>query len=554
MVALAAVLAVWAPEPLGAQRPSSLRPETPPALERALSALSAQLLEAHVRFLADDLLEGRGTGTRGGDLAARYLAAQFAALGLKPAAPDGSFYQWVSLAGSTTEPSFVVGAQRRLLVLEEGTDFVAWPERTDSIITLDAEIAFAGYGITAPEFGWDDYEGTAQTGRIVMVLPNDPGGRDTTVFRGRALTSYGTWTYKLEQAARMGAVGVLLVHNSETVPFPWAVVQNSWSGEHLLPDRPPLQSLRFAAWITADAARRIVEATGKDYALVVRRADSRDFRPVEIGARAAVDLRSRVRHFRSPNVLARFDGADSVGHREAVIVSAHYDHLGVGHRAPPGADSVYNGAVDNASGLGVLLASATAIARTGTALRRTLLFFAPTATEQGGLGTQAYLTQPEFPLEHTVAVINLDGANVWGPTRDASARGGELSALGRWFSEAARAESLQVQSDPRPELGEFYWTDQIWFARAGVPGLLFRSGTQYLDRANPDADPWPAYLAERYHRPSDQVRPEFDYRGAMQQARLLVRLSWMLAESSEFPAWVAGSEFRPAGQRLRGPR
>ncbi len=544
------MLAAWSLRPLAAQRPRVEPPAT--GISQALSGLNPQMLEAQVRFLADDMLEGRGAGSRGGDLAARYLAAQFAALGLKPGAPDGSFYQWVSLAGATPEASIVIGAQRRTLVLEDGTDYVAWPERADSVITLDGEIAFAAYGITAPEWGWDDYQGTPQTGRIVMVLPNEPGLHDSTIFRGSAFTSYGTWTYKLEQASRMGAVGVLLVYSPEAVPVPWAAVRNSWSGEHLLPDRPPLQSLRFAAWITADAARRIVEATGKDYGLLVRRADSREFRPVELGARGAVDLRSRLRRFRSPNVLARLEGTDSLGRREAVVVTAHYDHLGV--RRSAGADSIYNGAVDNASGLGVLLAAATTLARAGAALRRTVLFVAPTASESGWLGTQAYLAQPAVPLDRTVAVINLDGANLWGPTRDASAPGTEWSTLGDWFSSAARAESLQVRRDPHPELGEFYWTDQLWFARAGVPALLLRAGTQYLDVPGAAADPWLKYLSERYHRPSDHVRPEFNYGGAMQQARLLVRLIWSLASSAEFPTWLPGSEFRAAGQRLRPPR
>jgi Zn-dependent M28 family amino/carboxypeptidase len=549
-------LASWTCQPLVAQRARVEAPAGVPG--QALSALNRQMLEAKVRFLADDLLEGRAAGTRGGDLAARYLAAQFAALGLKPGSPDGSFYQWVSLAGTTPEASIVIGAQRRTLVLDEGTDYLAWPERADSAVTLDAEIAFAGYGITAPEWGWDDYQGTAQTGHIVMVLPNEPGLRDSTIFRGGALTSYGSWTYKLEQASRMGAVGVLLVYNPETVPLSWEAVRSSWSGEHLLPDRPPLQSLRFAAWITADAARRIVEATGKDYGLIVRRAGSREFRPLDLGARGAVDLRSRVRRFRSPNVLAQLEGTDSIGRRETVVVTAHYDHLGIRRPAGApgaGADSIYHGAVDNASGVSVLLATASALARTGAALRRTVLFLAPTASEAGWLGTQAYLAQPAVPLDRTIAVINLDGANLWGPTRDASALGAEWSTLGDWFTGAARAESLQVRPDPHPQLGEFYSTDQLWFARAGVPALLLRAGTQYGDApASAPADPWLKYLSERYHRSGDQVRSEFDYGGAVQQARLLVRLIWSLASSADFPTWLPGSEFRAAGQRLRPPR
>lgn len=498
-------------------------------------------------------MEGRAPGTRGGDLAARYLASQFAGLGLKPGAPDGSFYQWVSLVGLTTETSVVIGAQRRTLVLEPGTEIVAWPERADPVTTLDAEIVFAGYGVNAPEWGWDDYKGAAQTGRIVMVLPNEPGQGDSTLFRGNALTSYGLWTHKLEQAARMGAAGVLLVHTPQAVPLPWAAVQSTWSGERLLLDRPPMHSLRFAAWITSDVARHIVEATGKDYTLLLQRARLPDFRPVDVGARAAVDLRSRVRRFRSPNVIARQDGADSLRRGDIVLLTAHYDHLGTW--ASEGTDSIYNGAVDNASGLGLLLATATALTRAGGTPRRSVVFVATTAAEAGGLGAATYLAQPSAPLDRTVAVVNLDRANVWGPTRDIVALGAELSTLGDWVAAAARAESLQVAPDPWPQLGDLYRSDQLAFARAGIPVVLLRSGLHF-----PEKDPgfgaaqWRAYLDDRHHRPTDHVRPDFDYRGMVQQARLLTRLVWSLAEATDFPTWLPGAEFRPAGQRLRPAR
>ncbi len=547
MLTLAALALAAAPPQVVPQRARE-EPTAP-----SLAVITQQLIEAPVRFLADDLLEGRAPGTRGGDLAARYLASQFAGLGLRPGAPDGSFYQWISLAGLTSEASVVVGAQRGTLVLNVGADVVAWPERADSVTTLDADVVFAGYGVSAPEWDWDDYKGAAQTGRIVMVLPSEPRGDDSTAFRGKASTGYGLWPYKLEQAARMGAVGVLLVHAPEAVPLIWAAVRNTWSGEHLLLDRPPLQSLRFAAWITSDAARRMIEATGKDYALLLRRAELREFRPVELGARAAVDLRSRVRRFRSPNVIARLDGADSAARAEAVLVTAHYDHLGTG--PSEAADSIYNGAVDNASGLGVVLAAATALARAPKPPRRTVVFAATTAAEAGNLGAAAYVTQPAVPLNRTVAVLNLDGGNVWGPTRDIVAVGAELSSLADAVAAAARAESLQVAADPNPQLGDLYRSDQLPFAMAGVPVALLRPGPTYAEHETGWGNQqWRAYLTDRYHRPSDGVRPDFDYRGMVQQARLLTRLIWSLAESEAFPAWRPGAEFRQAGQRLRrGP-
>jgi hypothetical protein len=541
-----------APVPGAAQR---VRPEsaTPDPLAQGLAAITSHLIEAPLRLLADDVMEGRAPGTRGGDLAARYLASEFAALGLKPGAPDGSFYQWIPMVGLTTEASVVVGAQRRTLVFEPGTEIVAWPERPDSLATLDADIVFAGYGIAAPEWEWDDYKGAAQTGRIVMVLPGEPGTGDSAFFRGDALTPFGLWTHKLDQAARMGAAGVLMIHTPQAVPFSWSAVDASWSGERVLLDRPPTQSLRFAAWITADAARRIVEATGKDYALMLQRAGLRDFRPLDVGARAAVDLRSRVRRFRSPNVIARLEGSDSVGRTDAVLLTAHYDHLGI--RPAKGADSVYNGAVDNASGLGLLLAAATGLTRAGRAPRRSVIFAALTGSEAGWLGAATYVTQPPVPLDHTVAVVNLDRANVWGPTRDIVALGGEQSELQDWITAAARGEHLQVAPDPFPRLADFYRSDQVAFARAGLPAVSLRSGVQYVERDSSwGSEQWSTYFDQRYHRPSDQARPDFDYRGLIQTARVLTRLAWSLAESTEFPRWLPGSAFRPAGLRLRPAR
>jgi Zn-dependent M28 family amino/carboxypeptidase len=512
--------------------------------------VTQQLIEAQVRFLADDLLEGRAPGTRGGDLAARYLASEFAGLGLKPGAPDGSFYQWVSLAGLTSEGSIVVGAQRSTLVLEPGSDVVAWPERVDSATTLDADLVFAGYGVSAPEWGWDDYKGRAQTGRIVVVLPSEPRGADSAAFRGRALTVHGLWQRKLDEAARMGAVGVLLVHAADEVPLTWAAVRNTWGGEHLLPDRPPTQSLRFAAWISSEAARRIVEATGKDYALLLRRAASPDFRPVELGARAAVDLHSQLRHFRAPNVIARLDGADSTGRAEAVVVTAHYDHLGSGRLE--GTDSIFNGAVDNASGVALLLATATALARAPGPPTRSVVWLAATAAEAGGLGAATYVTQPAFPLNRTAAVLGVDGGNVWGPTSDIVGLGAELSTLGDWMAAAAQAESLAVAPDPNPQLGDLYRSDLLAFAQAGVPVVLLQPGPTYVDRdANWGREQWRAYLSDRYHRPGDGVRPDFDYRGLVQQARVLTRLAWSLAETLRFPDWYPDAEFRAAGQLRR---
>jgi Zn-dependent M28 family amino/carboxypeptidase len=542
-VARALILASWSTV-AWAQQPR--REREPPPLTPALATVRATLIETHLDFLAHDLLEGRGPGTRGGELAARFVASQFSAIGLHGGAADGSMYQWLPLVGLTSEASIVIGAQRSTLVLDEGADFVARPERPDSIVSLDAPIVFVGHGITAPRWDWDDYKGSAQTGRVVMILANDPGAQDSAVFQGHAVTWYGSERYKLDQAARMGAAGVLLIYDQALVPVPWAALRDSWSAKHILLDQPPQRSLRFAAWITSDAARRIVEATGKDYAVLTRRAQMRVFSPIDVGARAAVDIRSRVQHFRSANVIARLSGTDSVLGHEAVVLTAHYDHLGIAR--PEHGDSIYNGAVENASGVSVLLAVANAVSHANRSPRRSVVFIATTASEEA-LGAQTYVSQPTVPLDRTAALINVDDANVWGPTRDIVADGASLSELDSSVTAAARAESLSVTPDPYVTLGDLYRGDQLPFAQAGVPVVLLRPGVERQGADLPgSSNPWLTYVAGQYDRPGDEVRPTFDYRGAVQQARFLIRLVWSLAQGNALPRWHDKTEFGSPGR------
>ncbi|HWP38190.1 MAG TPA: M28 family peptidase, partial [Gemmatimonadales bacterium] len=350
-----ALLAAIAPPALG-QRQATRLVEPPPSV---LAAVDSAVYEAHLRFLSDDLLEGRSPGSRGGDLAARYIATQFAAAGLKPVW-DAGYLQRVQLLGAASEASLVVGAGRRTIVLDAGTDFVAWPAQPDSVVILDADLVFGGYGIEAPEWGWRDFEPGAVAGKVVMVRPGEPGGAaDSTLFRGRAATRHSRWVAKLDYAARAGAAGILFIHSPEAGRGPWAAVRSKWQRETFLPERASLHGLRFAAWISADAARRIVEATGRDYDLLMRRADVVGFSAIDLDARVAVDMRSRFRSLVTPNVVGML-GAPSAGTDGAVLLVGHYDHLGIG--PPVDGDSVYNGAVDNASGIAGLLTLARAMA------------------------------------------------------------------------------------------------------------------------------------------------------------------------------------------------
>ncbi len=519
-------------------------------LERALAAVSEPAIRAHLRFLAGDALEGRAPGTRGGLLSEMYIAAQFEASGLEPAGENGSYFQPVSLVGITPQPSLIVGTNRRTLALEYLTEFVAWPEMPEPTVTADGELVFVGYGVTAPEWGWDDYVGEPLAGRIALILVNDPGLSDSTRFNGRQLTYYGRWTYKLEQAARMGATGALLIHTTESATYPWSVVRNSWSGEQIMLARRSGPGLRFAGWMTLDAGRRVMAAAGRDLDLMVQRAQRANFRPMRTGVNLAIDIRSSVRRFQASNVVGLIRGRDSALADEGVVLVAHHDHKGVG--SPLGGDSIYNGAQDNASGVAVLLAAASALGSAHLAPRRSLIFLATTAEESGLLGAESYVGNPSIPLERTLAAINLDGANLRGRTNDVPALGAERSTVGAVFMAAAAAESLTVSPDPNPAAGSFFRSDHFPFARAGVPVLSIRIGRRFVGKP----PGWGAaeaerYIRERYHQPSDEFSPAFDLAGAVQQAKVMIRTAWALAQGTEFPTWNHDSEFRPAAERLR---
>ncbi len=522
------------------------------ALQRALAVPTTRTVDAHIKFLADDLLEGRAPGTRGAAIAARYIQSRFEEAGIQPGAPDGTFFQQVRLVGVTPSPSLVVGVARRTMVLQYLEDFVAWPQGPDRSMIADGEIVFVGYGIDAPAWSWDDYKLEPLTGKILLMLVNDPGLRDSSVFNGPAMTYYGSWTYKLEQAARLGAAGALLIHTNESATYPWTVVQNSWSGQQIQIEGQAPQTLRFGAWITERAARQIVRAAGIDYDLMVRRAARPDFHPVTLNAHAVIDIASRVRRFTSMNVIGRLE-TDHGDDEEIVVLTAHYDSRGIGTAL--NGDSIYNGAEDNASGVAGLLATAASLAAAGPPPNRSIYFVATTAKESGLLGATAFIRSPPVPLARIAAAINLDRANVRGATRDVVMLGGELSTLGKLAAAVARAEGLTLLADPNPETGGFFNSDHFPFARAGVPVLSLGVGRDFVNRP-PDWGRTEAekYLANRYHQPSDEYDPNFRYEGLIQQVALMTRLAWTLAGDLAFPIWNEDAEFRQAGGRLRPGR
>jgi len=539
----ALALALWS----GAE--AQARSDPGAGLVQALRTPSVDLLRSHARFLSSDLLQGRSTGSLGGRVAAHYIAAQFEALGLLPNGQSGDFFQRIALTGIKSEPTLTIGARQQTITLNYGSDFVAWPGRLGTPITADGELVFVGYGIQAPEWGWDDFGSAPLAGKVILVLAGEPSGPDSSAFLGHRMTRYSTSRYKLAQAARVGAKGVLLVH-LDSEPLPWSAVRGEWGAERYFFDRPPESNLEFGAWLNEGTARRIVSASDRDFDLLMRRAQLKSFRPIPIGAHAVMRIRGSETQTEALNVVAHLQGRDPAVSDQYVVVLAHYDHIGIGEAFD--GDSIYNGAEDNASGVAALLAAAAGLASGSERPRRSILFLATTGAEVGQLGAQAFLTTPLVPLEKIAAVVNVDRASVRGATTDVVGLGAKESGLGPYLEQAAAAERLAVVPDPDPAVGWFYRGDHFPFALAGIPTVSLRSGIAVIGQS----EGWGSqeeqrYLAEHYHRPSDELRGTWDYEGMLQQVRLLIRLGWVMAETTEFPAWTSDSEFGSAAQQLR---
>lgn len=535
--ALLASLAAPAP----AQQPS---PAT-----RAARAVDTTVMRAHLEFLADDALEGRAPGTRGGDLAARYIAAQFQRLGLEPAGDSGSYYHRVPIVSLTPAPTLSVSVQIATRVLEYRTDYVLWSMHDEPEVRAAGDLVWVGYGIVAPEYQWNDYAGVDVKGKIVVALVNDPGLRDSTIFRGKVLTYYGRWTYKLEEAERQGAAGILLVHTDESATYRWSTVASSWTGAQVRVARPA-GPLVVAGWLSRGAAGSLV---GGPAALdrLMEESGRKGFRPRPLGATAQAAVRSEVRQSETVNVVGRLPGRGPLA-AGAVLIGGHYDHLGIG--AAVDGDSIYNGAMDNASGTAAVLAIAEAFVESGVRPARSLVFMGFGAEESGLLGSTAYATRPTIPLRRIAAVINVDVVNLLGRTRDVAALGMDQSSLGTLFTSAAGAEGLKVSTSEEALIkGSFFRSDHFPFVRAGVPALSMQSGVDFVGQPADYAQRMNRENEEkRYHQAADNVLPGFRYDGAAQVMRVVVRTAVAVANAAAQPTWNRSSEFREAGEaRIR---
>jgi Zn-dependent M28 family amino/carboxypeptidase len=508
---------------------------------RGLEAITPGGIEAHLRFLSSDLLEGRAPGTRGAELAAAYIATQFELAGLRPAVGDSSYYQPIPLVVRRPEARLRFRAPGGAeLSPSYGRDFVGWSTDTLEVSEVETELVFVGYGISAPERGWDDYEGADVTGKMLLVLVNDPGQKVPGRFRGDTLTYYGRWTYKLEEAVRRGAAGVILIHTPETAGYGWNVVRSSASGARIsLEPGPGYRGLGVVAWLRWEVAEQVVSMGSLDFAALLELANSETFRPIATGVVVRATVRNEAYSFTDFNVAGLLPGSDPQRSREVIVYSSHYDHLGIGE--PAGSDSIYNGAYDNASGTALLLSLVEAFARLPRRPARSILFLAVTAQEPGMLGSKYYVSHPLFPLERTVAAVNIDGANVWGLTDDIVVMGVPGSGLEPVVARAAKAERLRLESDRAPERGYLYRSDHFSFLRARVPAVHIGHGLDFIGRMPGWGEQLlERFTAERYHQPSDEFRDDFDFSGAVQQARVAFRVGLGLANAPERPAWPGG--------------
>ncbi len=536
-----------------AARTSSASAHLPSVAIAALEKIESEHIRAHVRFLSHDLLEGRGTGQRGGDIAAEYIATQFWLYGLKAAGDNGTFFQKVPMVGITPAPETtfeLAPAKADAMQLKPLDQYVAYDETQRTSDDIDAEIVYVGYGIEAPEYQWDDYKGADVRGKVLLMLVNEPSSDDPNFFKGRALTYYGRWTYKYEEAARRGAVGAILIHKSEMASYPWEVVRNSNSGEKsfLKSDAPQLKA---ASWIHLDVARQLAQKSGMDLDKLMADAQSRNFRPVPLPVKLKAHMVSKIRQISSNNVVAMLTGSDPKLKNEAVIYTAHYDHLGIRPDMP--GDNIYNGARDNATGCGILLELARVFAQAPAKPRRSVLFASVTAEEQGLLGSEYLGKHPPVPASKISLDLNFDDVPPLGEPQEVEVSGSERTAFYPTVEAMAQEFRLAIRPDSHPEAGHFYRSDHFSMARVGVPAFSINEGMKYKGHNTE----WGMQQAEEftnkhYHQPSDEYSPSMDFRGDAAIARFGFALGWTAASQPKLIGWQSGDEFEKARMQSQG--
>ena len=520
----------------------------PADAEQAMEAINAENIRWHVKFMAHDLLEGRGTGQRGGDIAAEYIATQFALYGLKPAGENGAYMQKVPMMGIVTEPDStysLIPAKGDAMPLRNKDEIVAMDETGDSSTTVDAPIIWMGYGVYAPEYKWNDYQDVDVKGRILLMLVNDPPSDDPKFFGGKAMTYYGRWTYKFEEAARKGAAGVLLIHKTEMASYGWDVVRNSWSGERSYLRNDPAPRLKVASWVQLDVARKLMQDCGMSLDDQITAAGKMGFKAQPLPARFKAHIVSKVRPFDSNNVAAMLPGSDTKLKDQGVMYSAHYDHLGIIPGMP--GDNIYNGAQDNATGVGILLEIARVFSETKVQPKRSMYFVSVTAEEQGLRGSEYYGKHPTIPAKMLSLNLNYDDVPPLGIPQEVTVSGAERTSFYPTVENTAKAFGLNIVPDSNPGAGHYYRSDHFSLARVGVPAFSIGPGELYqghdrqwgLQKAT-------NFVTNDYHHPSDEYHPEMDFSTDGVMARFGVALGWQAANQATEVGWNPGDEFEKA--------
>lgn len=536
------------PSPPPAANPNVPAVETKAALE----SIKSEDLLSHIKTLAADEYEGRAPGTKGEELTVNYLTEQFKRLGLQPGNPAGTYIQQVPLAGFTpqTNLSFQAGGKTMKVAPD---DYLARSLRyVPEVKVENSDLVFVGYGVVAPEYGWDDFKGVDVKGKTVVFLindpavpdPNDPNKLDEKMFKGSAMTYYGRWTYKFEIASERGAAAAIIVHETGPAGYPIAALA-SWRQENFDIRTPDKNINRVAAeaWLTDTKAKELFAAAGQDFAELKKTALRKDFKPVPLSAKANLTIKTTLREVDSRNVIAKLEGSDPQLKNEYVIYTAHWDHMG--RDASLKGDQIFNGALDNAAGTAVLLELAEAFTKLPTPPKRSILFLAVTAEEKGLLGAKYYATNPLYPLARTLANINMDGFNQWGRTKDIVVIGYGNSTLDELLAEAAAAQGRVLKPDAEPEKGFFYRSDHFEFAKQGVPALYTEPGIEFAGKpADYGMKKREEYTTNDYHKVSDEIKPDWDLAGAIEDTQLLFQVGVRVAQTDKWPAWQPGTEFK----------
>lgn len=530
--------------------------ETPkgPIPVKDLPNINTDLALADIKKLASDEFEGRAPGSKGEELTVQYLTDQFKAIGLEPGNPDGTWTQAVPLVSLTPDqlsPLTVTGKGGKTHAFKKNDDFVGWSRRVTDTIALDkSDLVFVGYGVQAPEFGWDDFKGLDVKGKTIVVLINDPqvkgadGKLDDAVFKGNAMTYYGRWTYKFDKAAELGADGVIIVHETPTAGYGWNVVQGMGAERFdMVAPNKNMDKAKFHSWVTLDTAKEMFKMAGLDFDKAHAAAATKDFKPMPLNLTASVSFTQKQRTVNSRNVVAKLPGSDPTLKNEYVVFSAHWDHFGI--VAPENGDSIKNGAQDNASGTAGLLAVARAAKAVSPAPKRSMIFLAVTAEEQGLLGSQYYGAFPLYPLDKTLANINIDdNLSLIGRTSDMIVVGLGASDLDDYLRDAAGELGRSLKPDSEPEKGFYYRSDHFNFAKVGVPALNTGAGDDVIGKPGFGKQKKAEYNEKIYHQVTDQVMSDWDFAGYAEDAKLLFAVGYRVAQADKFPEWKAGNEFK----------